>query len=243
MTLPPRASGPALTLFCFPPAGSDGAAYRRWAPTAGPEVHVVPIVYRGRGRRWGEAPFTRMAPLVMEAVETIRATAAGSTALFGHSLGALVAFEVARALRPAPEFLAVSACPAPSAPQPYPPIHTLPDDRLITELAALGATPPEALADPELMQLVLPTIRADLEVGETYAYEPGPPLATPLLTLVGDRDPLVSPEAMTSWGAHTTAPLRSVLLRGDHDLLDAATAELLDALSSMSPAWANARAR
>ena len=172
----------------------------------------------GRGARLDEAAFTRMGPLVDAIAAEV--TFDGPFAFFGHSLGALVAYEVARVLhatgRPQPDRLFASACPAPHLPRIDPPIHKLPDD----ELAALihqeyASMPAEIMDNPDLLRLVLPAHRADFELGYNYEHHAGEPLDLPL-TVIGGTDDELAESELAAWGRHTATPLDLQLLPGGH---------------------------
>ncbi|RFU39313.1 thioesterase, partial [Actinomadura logoneensis] len=178
----------------------------------------------GREARIGLPPFHDAEALAA----ALAATAAGSRgdlfrrpfALFGHSMGALAAFEFARRLRadglPGPVHLFVSSRPAPHLPPPSPGAHLLPDDRLLDRVRELGGTPPEVLADERLMRLVLPVLRADFAVNDGYVHRPGPPLGVPVTALGGRADADVPPAALAAWRTHTTARFRTRLFEGGH---------------------------
>src|SRR5260370_20858382 len=155
-----------LRLFCLPSAGGGSSAYRDWQNGFPSEIEVCPVQLPGRENRFSEPPATSMPSLV-------RALAAGLSpfldrpfALFGHSLGALVAFELCQELRsmrqPVANHLFVSARPAPHLPDRRPPIHHLPDEALAAELRRLNGTPEDVLGDSALIELILPHLRADV---------------------------------------------------------------------------------
>ena len=172
----------------------------------------------GRGARLNETAFTRMGPLVDAIVAEV--TFDGPFAFFGHSLGALVAYEVARVLhatgRRLPDRLFASACPAPHMPRIDPPIHQLPDQ----ELAALinqeyASLPAEITENPDLLRLSLPAHRSDFELVETYEYRAGSPLDRPL-TVIGGTDDELTESELAAWGRHTATRLDLQLLPGGH---------------------------
>ncbi|EPX56774.1 thioesterase [Cystobacter fuscus DSM 2262] len=140
--------------------------------------------------------------------------------LFGHSLGALTAFEVVRELavqgRPLPERLIVSAYAAPHLPRTASNLHALPDASLARAIdERYGAIPQHVMADPELLALLLPAFRADFTLLETYRYRPGSPLTVPLEVFGGDRD-AVSLEKLELWREHTTSDFRLHRFAGGH---------------------------
>jgi surfactin synthase thioesterase subunit len=148
----------------------------------------------------------------------------GPYAFFGHSLGAIVAFETIRVLlqagRPAPVRLFISGSAAPRAEAAREEnFHCLPDDQFVEEVGRLGGLPPEAMADPELRQILLPGLRADYALAETYSYEPGPPLPCPISVFHGRSDPFVDPSQLPLWGGYTTGELTVRTVPGDHFFL------------------------
>ena len=217
-------------LFCFPFAGGGAAAFRGWADAL-PELEVVAVQAPGRESRLREAPFVRMAPLVEAAVEALELHLDRPFAFFGHSLGGFVAFEVARALRrkgaPLPCHLVVSASPAPTTRPARVPIHGFDDARLLEEVKKYGGTPDEILASRELMAVLLPIIRADFAVYETYETTREAPLPFPILALGGSEDAKVPAASLTAWREQTEAPREPRQLSGGHFFLQTARAELL----------------
>jgi medium-chain acyl-[acyl-carrier-protein] hydrolase len=156
-------------------------------------------------------------------------------AFFGHSLGALLGFEMARLLRrkggPRPLCLLVSGCRAPHVPDTRAPIHELPEPEFLEELRHLNGSPPEALEHAELMQMLLPCLRADFETYATYVYEHEPPLDCPIHAFGGQNDVEVPPEALAAWGEQTGAAFSLRLLPGDHFFVNTARSLLLELLS------------
>lgn len=227
-------TSPRLRLFCFPHAGSGTAAYRVWASALLPDVQLALVQLPGREARLAEPPFTRMRDLVAAIVPALRPHLDVPYAFFGHSMGAHVGFEVARALSAEglpPRHLVVSGNRAPALPFPRPRIHHLPDERVLAEFARLGGTPSEVLASPPLMALLLPILRADLELCETYTFVPGPPLDCPITVLGGARDPDVPVAALEAWRAHARGPFRVRLFDGGHFFLQERKTDVLAALA------------
>ncbi|MFF2012625.1 thioesterase II family protein [Streptomyces sp. NPDC058195] len=221
----------AIRLFCLPYAGGGASAYRAWPGLAPAHVRVHPLELPGRGTRWGETPVGGM-PLMTEMLaDALAGHLDRPYALFGHSMGALIAFELTRALRarglPQPAHLFVSGSDAPDLPRGRRPIHAAPDAEVLEELRFLGGTPSELLEDPALMKLVLPALRADFSLLETYRYHAQPPLAVPLTVFGGDADPLVASGQLHRWLRQTSAASRLVVLPGEHFFLHSAVADVL----------------
>jgi medium-chain acyl-[acyl-carrier-protein] hydrolase len=154
--------------------------------------------------------------------------------LFGHSLGGLVAFEVARHLRaedaPPPLALVIAATPPPHSSGPARRLHEGSDEDLIAELRKLDGTPAAVLANRELLRLLLPVLRADLAVMETYEYRPDSPLECAIVAIGAEDDRLVSPSRLSGWGRYTTARASLAVLPGDHFFLQRDPGPLLDVL-------------
>ena len=218
----PRAS---LRLFCFPYAGGGAAPYRPWADLLPRNVEVCPIQLPGREMRIKQAAFSNVFALVDALVPNIVPLLDKPFALFGHSMGALVAFELARRLmrdhNPLPERLFVSARVAPSVHLKSPPIHNLPDDELIREIVQLNGTDKDVVGQTELMKLVLPTLRADLALHEEYRYAEGPLLECPIVAFGGLQDFKVSAEDLDAWRNHTSGAFTKRMLAGDHFFISA----------------------
>jgi medium-chain acyl-[acyl-carrier-protein] hydrolase len=210
-----------LRLYCVPFAGAGAPAYRPWAPLLPPAVELRAVQPPGRQDRIREAPFTACRDLV-GALAGALAPELGDLpfALFGHSMGGLVCFELARELRrrgaPMPVLVGVSAWPAPQRPRAVRPVADLPDEALAAHVHRLGGMPDAVLGEPELLASVLPTLRADYRVCETYAYEPEPPLDCPITVFGALADPLAAPSDLEAWAAQTTRPLSLRTYQGHH---------------------------
>ena len=210
-----------LPLFCFPHAGAGASAFRGWLGRL-PGVEVLAVQPPGREARLREAPFEQMAPLVQELAAVILATAGSRPyALYGHSLGALVAFETLREIRrrgdTEPVQLIVSGCVAPHLSfDDGPPVTGMSQQRLTEMLRELGGTPAMLLADPELLQMVLPAIRADFSVKETYQYVSEAPLSVPVTVLSSSDDPRAPHETQQQWRDQTLAGFSLHSLAGGH---------------------------
>lgn len=212
-----------LRLFCFPYAGGGASLFREWADEVPGNVDVCPVQLPGRERRMAEDPFTRMEPLREALAEGLRPLLDLPFAFFGHSMGALIAFEVARELRrsggPQPTRLFASGCRAPHLPEIQPPTHHLPEAAFLEEIRRMGGMPRELLDAPELLELLLPVLRADMELCETYEHAPGPTLECPVTVFGGQEDPEVPAGDLDSWSELTTGECRVQLFPGDHFFL------------------------
>ncbi|AIT20193.1 thioesterase II family protein [Burkholderia thailandensis] len=215
----PSAVNAVQRLFCIPYAGGGASVFRGWPARLGATVDVRPLHPPGRGRRFRDALLYRVDRIADEVTEAIAPLLDRPYTLFGHSMGASVAFEVAsriqaRRLRE-PTCLIVSGRGAPHLPTQRRPIHDLPDDQFLDEVIRMNGTPPEILAHPEVITLLLPILRADFKAVETYRAEPHPPLNCRIVALGGSGEP-DSAEAVESWRTYTTGGFRGEILPGDH---------------------------
>jgi medium-chain acyl-[acyl-carrier-protein] hydrolase len=222
-------------LFCFPYAGGSALIYRQWANHLPRQVEVCPVQLPGRGHRLREAPLNRMSPLVEVVAQQIRELSGQPFAFFGHSMGATIAFEIARLLRreraPQPLHLFVSGRSAPQVPETRTPTYNLPEPELIEDLRRLNGTPSEIFDEPDMLNVMLPLIRTDFEVVQTYAYEDEPALDCPITVYGGLQDQEVKRENLNAWCAQTTAPFRVRLFPGDHFFINANRELLLETLT------------
>jgi medium-chain acyl-[acyl-carrier-protein] hydrolase len=226
----------ALRLFCFPYAGGDPSAFLSWPAALPASVEVCPVLLPGHGSRIAEPLFLSIADLVPPLAEGLLPSLHRPFALFGHSTGALIAFEFARALRAehglSPARLCVSACGAPHLPPDRPdPIHHLPEQEFIEKLRAFGGVSEAALAEPELRGLILPILRADFQLSETYSCAPDVPLACPISAFGGAQDPFVRPESLEAWRDQTTSAFSLRLFPGGHMFLHTDRRLLLEVLA------------
>ncbi len=223
----PRAK---VRLFCFPYAGGGASIYRAW-PDALPHLDVCAIQPPGRETRMRDEPLRRLEPLVEAAVEAILPLLDQPFAFFGYSLGSYVAFEAARRLRalgaPLPVRLFLGACPAPQTPRLKAPIHDLPDAELVREVRSYQGTPAEVLEHEELMALLLPLLRADFGVYETYALRDEPPLDIPFSVLGGLADEDATRADLDAWREHTSKAFVLRMFPGNHFFLNTERTRLL----------------
>lgn len=227
---------PRLRLFCLPHAGGGAVAYREWADSLAPGVEVVAIRPPGRESRFGEPPLRRVADIVGGMLEEVVPLLDRPHAWFGHSLGALTAFEACRALfraaLPAPRLLLVSGRMAPHVPPRETPVHDAPLPDFLARLRKLNGTPLEILDDPVMMTGLLPMLRADFAAVETYTCADGPPLTCPISAFGSTDDPFVTLTGMHAWQEHTRARFTIRMLGGDHFFLHEAQGQFLTLLAS-----------
>jgi medium-chain acyl-[acyl-carrier-protein] hydrolase len=204
----------------LPYAGGGVSLFRTWPDILPEAVEVCAVRLPGRETRFSEPPYVRLKPLVQALADVIVPQLNSQFAFFGHSMGALIGFELTRELRRRhcrlPTQLYVSAYPAPQVPASDPPIHFLPDDDFLAELRQLNDALDETLQHAELRPLLLLTLRADYAVCETYSYEVEPPLNCSIVTFGGLQDDGVTREELESWREQTSQAFSLRMVPGDH---------------------------
>jgi medium-chain acyl-[acyl-carrier-protein] hydrolase len=195
------------------------------------EVEVAALRLPGRENRLRETPLPDMDSLIEAIVAGTSGFFDRPYAVLGHSMGALVGFELVRRLRASkvdqPVLLIASGHRGPHLPYPDPPIRDLPRDEFIEQLRRYNGTPNAALQSPELMDLMLPTLRADFSVCETYAYVDGPPLACPISAYGGLEDPDVGRSDLEAWKRHTSGAHVVRMFPGDHFFIQSGRDQVL----------------
>ena len=207
-------------IFCFSYAGGSAVPFRTWRRHLPSIIDVHPLELPGHGARLHE-PLLRSIPEIVEDLTSILLPYLDQPfAFFGHSMGALVCFEVACSLLRkyglCPEHLFVSAHRAPHLPSGDSTTHMLPDNELIQYLQCLDGTPAEALEDHQVTELMLPIVRADLEACNLYQYSPKTPLPCAITALGGKVDRLVTVEQLDAWIAQTEVTFERQTLPGSH---------------------------
>jgi pyochelin biosynthetic protein PchC len=204
---------PRMRLICFPHAGGNAAFFRDWAPLLPDGVELYGVQYPGRLDRINEPLLHKMEEVAAQAAAVIAPL--GPAVLFGHSLGAWIAFEVAMRLPRPPIAVVVSGHPAPHRRR-NSQTHLADDDTLWAEMGRLGGTSADLLAHDSIRSLMLPALRADYEIAETHHAPIPAPITAPILAVIGDADPEVTAEEADDWRQHTTAGFRLLTLPGDH---------------------------
>ena len=237
-----------MRLFCFPYAGGTAAIYRGWSEIISPTIEVCAVQIPGRGTRIDERPYTDLRLLVSAISEALLPCLDKPFALFGHSLGASLAFELSSLLQR--KHSIETACPfvsarrAPRVPNDSPITYNLPEEEFLAHLRTLNGTPSEVLENSELMQLMLPVLRADFQLIQTYEYQEEPPLNCPITAFAGVDDVKVTPKQIEAWREHTTSRFGLHTLPGNHffihskqqDLLRILTRELYQCVSGLMSA-------
>jgi medium-chain acyl-[acyl-carrier-protein] hydrolase len=220
-----------LRLFAFPYAGGSAAVYHAWRRLLPAEVHLCPVELRGRGTRISEAPLQNLDLLTASLADELAPFLEVPFAFFGHSMGALVAYELTRLLRnrgeALPRIVMVSGRPAPHCTPERRNLHLLSENDLKEELGRLDGTLAEILEHPELMDLFLPILRADFAVCERYRHSEESPLACPISAFGGLNDPDVSQKDVQAWHSHTRGPFRARMFPGNHFFLNGEAREPL----------------
>lgn len=236
ITRPRPTPGARLRLFCLPHAGAGASVFRNWAEALPAEVEVCPVQLPGRENRIAEPAIDRVPPLVEALTDAVSPWLDRPFAVLGHSNGAMIGFELVRELRrrgrPGPLHLFASGRRAPDVAARTPPIHQCPDDVFIAELKALGGMPDALLEHPELIELLVPLLRADVALHETYAFVEEPPLETPITAYRGETDPKVTLEDVEAWARHTRGPFTLRTFPGGHFFLQDDRASFLRTLSA-----------
>lgn len=223
-----------IRLFCFAHAGGGSGFFQQWRTALRPEIEICPVVLPGRETRVRETPVTRTDDLLEPLHAALTPYTDRPYALLGHSMGAVLAYEMARRLGDGPGAgpvcLFASGRRPPHLPARHPPLHPLPEAEFLDAVVSLNGTPDEVLAQPDLLRLLLPTLRADFALNETYAPTPGPALVCPVAALTGDADPEVELDEMAAWRETTTGAFTLRVFRGDHFYLKGRPDEVLAAI-------------
>jgi medium-chain acyl-[acyl-carrier-protein] hydrolase len=221
-------------VFCLPHAGAGASAYRLWAHELPPALQLCAVQLPGRENRLGERAIDDVRTMVRELAAGLRPFLDRPFVMFGHSMGALLAFELTCELRrtglPQPRHLFLSAHRAPHLPGDLPHVHTRSPQEFRAELRRLEGTPAAVLEHEELMQIAEPILRADFKLCETYAFEPVEPLDVPLSIFGGVDDTKVPEAVLQPWQQHTRVPIRLRVLPGGHLFVQQCRTEVLSAM-------------
>lgn len=217
---PVRRPSARLRLICFPHAGGGATTFREWPAGLPPEIEVWAAQLPGREVRIRETPLASVSAAVPPLADGARELFEGPFALYGHSMGALLAYELARHLEAvanrSPVHLFVAGRQAPHVPDERKCLADLPDAELIEELRQLNGTPAAILENQEMLQLMLPTIRADFALVESYRWEAGQRLRCPLTAMAGLEDSSARPSGLDAWQEQTSAAFKRRMFPGGH---------------------------
>lgn len=224
-----------LRLFCFPYSGAPASIFFSWASVLPSGIEVCPVQYPGHGTRVGEPLLTDLSVMVQQAHQAIQPYLDKPFAFFGHSMGALVSFELARYLavlgNPGPVYLFVSGHNAPQLDDQAEIIHDLPDSEFIGRLREFNGTPEDVLQNEELRELLLPILRADFKISELYAYQPDRTLDCPICACGGLKDPYTTRAGLDAWQEQTSRPCSVRMFPGDHFYLSESRLLLLQVIA------------
>ena len=225
-----------LRLFCFAYAGGGTASYFHWAKLVPKEVELYAIRLPGRESRMKEPPYVHLSALLKDLKEVLSPYLSKPFVFFGHSMGALLAFELIRELRryndAQPLHLFAAGHRAPQIPDPQPPLYQMPDAEFIHEMQhRYNGIPPAILSNQELLVLFLPAMRSDITILDTYRYVDEPPLACPISVFGGENDNSVSYEELDAWRYQTKNSFNLKMFPGDHFFLHNAPTSLLQVLT------------
>lgn len=241
--LPLRSKGEKVRLICFPYAGGGPCIFQKWSAWLAAHVGLYSVNLPGRGTRLQEAPVSRLQPIVNALLNDLHRLRDMPFVFFGHSMGALLAFETARALRlhgiGGPCLLVASGCRPPRMAEQREKTHHLSDEAFLQKLSELGGTPNEVLQSSELMALLMPALRADFSVIDSYQYEPSFPLDYPITVVSGAQDDLAHGSMMADWRTQTSSVLSLHELQGGHFFIHTAEAELQRIITRDIDRWAN----
>lgn len=226
-----------IRLFCFHYGGGSASAYREWANDIVEHVDLVAIQLPGRENRFGEPLLNNVSQVVNELYQNFASYLSQPFVFFGHSIGALIAFEFVRLLQkngaPQPKYLIVSGTKAPQVPLKRRPIHHLSDLELLEKIRQYKGIPGYILEDKELMSIFLPIIRADFSISETYQYTSHKPLACPITALGGLNDDTFDSQDLLKWQAQTSVSFDHELLPGDHFFIRSSYQEVINIVNKV----------
>lgn len=226
-----------MRLFCIPYAGSGASVYRDWHQSVRDDVEVVGIQLPGRENRFSEPHLRSIDEIVESLVGVIAHFSDKPFVLFGHSMGALISFELTRAFQrlraPAPRHLIVSGTRAPPRRRTDDPIHQLDDDAFLERIQRFNGTPKALLQDAELMKLFTPLLRADFSVAETYQYEERGSIWCPVTVLGGDGDEGVPLEDLKAWTTVCGSSCEQHVFRGDHFFIHPHKAAIIELVNGV----------
>ena len=209
--------------------------FRNWGVNLPPQIEVCPVLLPGRGVRIKTPAYTNFLALTRLIAKVIRPLLDVPFAFFGHSMGALMAFELSRELRrlehPQPLHLFVAAHLPPQVMRERKPLFNLPDAEIIERLREINGTPTEILDHPELMEMMMPLLRADFEMVDSYTYVPDAPLASSITVLGGLQDRDVTRASLQEWEKQTTGSFSLRMFPGDHFFVNTASSFIYQVLS------------
>jgi surfactin synthase thioesterase subunit len=230
-----KAPDSTVRLVCFPHAGGSASFFFPVSAQLSPAIEVCAVQYPGRQDRRAEPNIETIPELADAIFGAVRPLADGPLAFFGHSMGAILAYEVALRLEqdgvPPLVRLYASGRRAPSRYR-VENVHKRDDQGIITELRRLSGTETDLLGDPETVEMIMPAIKSDYRAIETYRHTPGQEVNAPIVVLVGDRDPRVTADEAKAWSEHTTGSFDLRVFPGGHFYLVEQAPEVIRVLSA-----------
>lgn len=234
--IPKKLTSPNLRLFCFPFAGGSATAFHPWTSSLPVGVELCAIQLPGRGMRFKDKPYVRMGDLITDLENSISCLLDKPFIFYGHSMGSIIVFELIRKMiennRSMPKHIVVSGRRAPQIGYNEPQIHKLSESDFIAKLKEYNGTPQEIYENKELLDLVLPILRTDFEMLETWEYIEKDPFSIPLSVCGGVEDDRAPRDMLEAWGAHTTASFDCQMFKGGHFFLETDKEEFLKYLFS-----------
>lgn len=222
-----------LRFFCFPYAGGGANIFRTWAKNLPETIELCPVQLPGRETRAMEPAYSRIEPLIEKLSEELKPFLDIPYMFLGYSMGALIAFELARSMRrsalPGPSHLFLAARRGPRLPDSSP-TAGLTDREFVKQLESMGGPSAEMLRHPEVLEMMLPTLRADFSLCESYAYSPGVLLDCPFSVFGGQEDARASHQALAAWAAETNSSCHVKLFDGDHFFIHKCQRDLLETI-------------
>ncbi len=230
-----KRTGAKINLYCFPYAGVGASAYAGWAELVPEWIELFCFQPPGREQRFRERSLTTMSDVMAAVVPALAATIDRPYVFYGHSMGALVAYEGACKLRalgyPEPEYLFVGASRAPQLPWPHRPIRHLPDLEFLDEVnLRYGSVPAQVRDEAELRAIFVPALRGDFSIVETYQCAEARQLTCPISAFAGEQDQMVTKESVEVWGQRTTGRFQARDVRGSHLFLRTAPKQIHEAI-------------
>ncbi|EMY6536364.1 thioesterase [Salmonella enterica] len=225
-----------IQLFCFPYAGASASIFKSWQSFLPSHIEVVGIQYPGHGSRISEKPYSSSNDIVNEMLNNIFNFQKKPFALFGHSMGAMIAFDLAKrivtSLKQKPIHLFISGLAPPQLRKINNFNKTRTNNELINLMEQLGGTHSEILSNKELMGLILPALRSDFQIADNWFVEDVFDLSIPLTILGGDADNEVPEESLTYWSAYTTKKTTIKIYSGDHFFINTNKYQILNDIST-----------
>lgn len=225
-----------VTLFCIPYAGGSAVIYSKWKKYIDDCIEIVPIELAGRGKRFSEDQYDNIADAVDDVYEAIKNKIKGPYALFGHSMGSIIAYELAQKIKnsdiPNPQYIFVSGRKPPHIERDEKIVHKLPDDEFIKEILDMGGTQKEIFENNELLELFLPIIRKDFRIVENYKYVNKSSLDIDMIVLYGDEEKIQHNEAK-QWSIHTNKSCKIFKIEGNHFFINHSSKEVVDIINNI----------